>query len=89
MMYLIFQYLRPGLADHATKAITYYPFYTNSIPVCHSYYHYYDPVKGYTVSYYHRAYISCSPLKRAANHFFINILQDTKYHLYAGIKIRR
>lgn len=89
MIHSIFQYLWPGLADHATKAITYYPFYTNSIPVCHSYYHYYDPVKGYTVSYYHRAYISCSPLKRAANYFFYKHPTGYKYHLYAGIKIRR
>lgn len=59
MMKNIFLYLEHVLETHATKAVTYHLPYCNSYAVHNCYYYYYNPVKGYTLSYYLRAFTSC------------------------------
>jgi hypothetical protein len=58
-MKTIFKYLQLFLSGNAITAVTYQPFPANSFTVYNCYYNHYDPVKGYTFSYRHRAYISC------------------------------
>lgn len=57
-------YLANVLVQNAATAVTYYySFCKNSYAVNDCYYHYYYPVKGYTLSYDHRA-ISAVLFKR-------------------------
>jgi hypothetical protein len=56
MMKSFFLYLTISLQSNAGTAVTYHLSNTNSYAVCNCYYYNnYNPVKGYTLSYYQRA----------------------------------
>jgi len=74
------QYLSSALQINAKTAVTYQPYFTNSVPVCNCYYNYYDPVRGYLYSYYPRAYISCSQ-KEINSIIYITFSPGNKYHI--------
>lgn len=58
MMKKIFLYLQPVVEIYATKAVIYYLPRYNSYAVHNCYYYYYNPVRGYTLSYHLRAFIA-------------------------------
>jgi len=69
-MKTIFKYLQPATTKNAATAVTYYPNLANRLPVYNCCYNYYDPVKGYTLSYHPWAFTSCS---KKIQHYFISI----------------
>lgn len=64
-----FHYLSLSKYSNAAKAITYHP-YINSLSVMDCYYNYYDPVKGYSLSYRQRAQMSRIREKEIRNLLF-------------------
>lgn len=73
-----FQYLKSFLVSNAKTAGTYYLYFTNSFPVCNCYYNNNDPVKGYTLSYYHRAYQSCSSQREISISIYSKLPEGNK-----------
>jgi hypothetical protein len=69
MMKKIFLYLQHVVETYATKAVTYHLPCCNSYAVHYCYYYYYDPVRGYTLSYHLRAFTSCYSEKGMAGGF--------------------
>ena len=54
MMKKKFNYLANTLVQYAATAVIDYSFCKNSRAVHNCYYHYYNPVRGYTILYHHR-----------------------------------
>ena len=77
----IYNYLSFSKLSNATKAITYQPYVTYCMSVMDCYYNYYDPVKGYSLSYPHRDQRGCMP-EREIQHLLLNKLYSLESIFY-------